>query len=160
MVPRGEVEVSCLCSIAMGPASSFPLGTQTSRTLPGSRVLVKCTAHSAPQVRWPCEVYVSLSLSIYIYILIYLFLSLSLYIHIYIYIHIYLSIYTYIYIYIYIYTPIYNGGRTSLPRAQADILRHIAPWHHTIFSPSLLKGGRPLRLSFAHLLVLSGRILY
>ena len=41
------------------------------------------------------------------------------------------------------------------------ILRHIVLWHHTIFSQaSLLKGGCPLRLSFAHLLFLSSRILY
>ena len=40
MVPRGEIEVPCLIRVAMGPAGSFPLGTQTSRTLPGSVVLI------------------------------------------------------------------------------------------------------------------------
>ena len=41
MVPRGRIEVSCLSRVAMGPASSFPFGTQTSRASPGSSVLVK-----------------------------------------------------------------------------------------------------------------------
>ena len=45
MVPRGKLEVCCLSRVAMGPASSFPLGTQTSRTLPGSFVLVNQTCH-------------------------------------------------------------------------------------------------------------------
>ena len=35
MVPRGKMEVSCLSRVVMGPASSFPLGAQTSRTSPG-----------------------------------------------------------------------------------------------------------------------------
>ena len=32
MVPRGEIEVCCLSRVAMGPASSFPLGAQASHT--------------------------------------------------------------------------------------------------------------------------------
>ena len=32
--------MSCLNRVAMGPASSFPLGTQTSRALPGNCMLV------------------------------------------------------------------------------------------------------------------------
>ena len=39
--PRGKMQVSCLGRVAMGPASSFPSGTQTSRTLPGSVALVR-----------------------------------------------------------------------------------------------------------------------
>ena len=35
MVPRGQIEVSCLSRVAKGPASGFPSGTQTSRALPG-----------------------------------------------------------------------------------------------------------------------------
>ena len=42
MVPRGKIGVSCLSRVAMGPASSFPSGTQTSRTLPGSCVSIRC----------------------------------------------------------------------------------------------------------------------
>ena len=43
----------------------------------------------------------------------------------------------------------------------SGILRHIVPWLHAIFSQAtLLKGGCPLRLSFAHLLFLSSRSLY
>ena len=39
MVPRVKIQVSCLSEVAMRLASSFPLGSQTSRTLPGSCIL-------------------------------------------------------------------------------------------------------------------------
>ena len=39
MVPGGRIWVSCLSRVALGPASSFPVGTQTSRTLQWSFVL-------------------------------------------------------------------------------------------------------------------------
>ena len=44
LVPRGEIEVPCLSRVAIGPASSFLLGTQTSHTLPGILALINYDA--------------------------------------------------------------------------------------------------------------------
>ena len=76
MVPRGKTEVSSLSKFAMGPASSFPSGTQTSRTLPGRLGLIGNAIDASIHIRmaavWPAmnqgSPCLALSLSLYIYI--------------------------------------------------------------------------------------------
>ena len=84
----------------------------------------------------------------------------------YIIILIYIYIYIYIYVYVFMYIYMYYGGAPIVLRFvklaccpedaiagvvcnPSGVLRHNVAWPHTICSQVPLKGGYPLRLSFA-----------